>query len=129
MDIPDRKPDREVFISFDEFDSLGGPDGMTRHMKELGFRFDSESCPVKLSQPKRVINGPEGSTFQQWDVEPTVIIDMDKKREDLPDLHHDACPKCGSETDIGFGLAGGGFGPYTYCPVCEVVVSKSEEQS
>ena len=25
------------------------------------------------------------------------------------------CPKCGEETADGFGLAGGGYGPYTYC--------------
>lgn len=25
------------------------------------------------------------------------------------------CPKCGGELDIGYGLAGGGVGPYVYC--------------
>lgn len=25
------------------------------------------------------------------------------------------CPKCGAPTLDGFGLAGGGYGPYTYC--------------
>lgn len=25
------------------------------------------------------------------------------------------CPKCGAPTVDGFGLAGGGYGPYTYC--------------
>lgn len=25
------------------------------------------------------------------------------------------CPKCGEPTGDGFGLAGGGYGPYTYC--------------
>jgi hypothetical protein len=29
----------------------------------------------------------------------------------LPDI----CPKCGTATDFGFGLAGGGYGPYVYC--------------
>jgi hypothetical protein len=28
----------------------------------------------------------------------------------------DKCPHCGRELETGFGLAGGGFGPYTYCP-------------
>jgi hypothetical protein len=26
------------------------------------------------------------------------------------------CPKCGTPTEGGFGLAGGGYGPYVYCP-------------
>ena len=25
------------------------------------------------------------------------------------------CPKCGSETEMGYGLAGGGIGPYVFC--------------
>ena len=25
------------------------------------------------------------------------------------------CPLCGGELQYGFGLAGGGYGPYTYC--------------
>jgi hypothetical protein len=25
------------------------------------------------------------------------------------------CPKCGAPTEMGFGLAGGGYGPYAYC--------------
>lgn len=28
---------------------------------------------------------------------------------------YNPCPKCGCELEIGFGLAGGGFGPYEYC--------------
>jgi hypothetical protein len=28
----------------------------------------------------------------------------------------DICPKCGTETEQGFGLAGGGYGVYVYCP-------------
>lgn len=26
------------------------------------------------------------------------------------------CPKCGEQLIMGFGLAGGGYGPYTCCP-------------
>lgn len=33
-----------------------------------------------------------------------------------------ACPKPNFEA--GFGLAGGGYGPYEYCPVCNLLVSK-----
>jgi hypothetical protein len=25
------------------------------------------------------------------------------------------CPKCGSKTEMGYGLAGGGIGPYVFC--------------
>jgi hypothetical protein len=27
----------------------------------------------------------------------------------------DGCPKCGADLAHGYGLAGGGMGPYTYC--------------
>jgi len=29
------------------------------------------------------------------------------------------CPKCGGEITFGFGLAGGGYGPYWLCLVCD----------
>jgi hypothetical protein len=32
------------------------------------------------------------------------------------------CPH--KNTEDGFGLAGGGFGPYTYCTDCNYVISK-----
>jgi len=28
----------------------------------------------------------------------------------------DVCPKCHTQTEQGFGLAGGGYGVYVYCP-------------
>lgn len=37
------------------------------------------------------------------------------------------CPTCGSELEMGFGLAGGGYGPYSYCPKCEQVIDKTQE--
>lgn len=40
----------------------------------------------------------------------------------------DTCPHCGGETKTAFGLAGGGYGPYTYCETCELVVSKSADE-
>ena len=27
----------------------------------------------------------------------------------------EVCPKCGRKTVFGFGLAGGGYGPYVFC--------------
>jgi len=57
----------------------------------------------------------------------TIHIAHVHKREDLPECgDHDRCPRCGGELEQGFGLAGGGFGVYTYCPKCEMVTSKSE---
>ncbi len=38
------------------------------------------------------------------------------------------CPACGTETEVGYGLAGGGFGPYTYCAKCETITSKSPDE-
>jgi len=30
------------------------------------------------------------------------------------------CPKCGNETWLGYGLAGGGgIGPYVFCTICD----------
>jgi hypothetical protein len=40
----------------------------------------------------------------------------------------DPCPKCGGETEMGFGLAGGGYGPYRWCPECAEVIEKWQEE-
>lgn len=56
-----------------------------------------------------------------------IHIDADRKRDGLSEYNQFArCPTCGGEQETGFGLAGGGFGIYTYCPRCEAVTSKSE---
>lgn len=39
------------------------------------------------------------------------------------------CPHCGGPTEVGFGLAGGGYGPYTYCEKCSAVTSKSADET
>lgn len=31
------------------------------------------------------------------------------------------------EPEMGFGLAGGGYGPYSYCPVCHRILDKDQE--
>lgn len=36
------------------------------------------------------------------------------------------CPQCGAETEIGFGLASGGYGVYFWCDACEDVVIKTQ---
>lgn len=48
--------------------------------------------------------------------------------ESRPDFNPDMkCPQCGGPTSFHFGLAGGGYGPYTYCDACDAVTSKSDE--
>jgi hypothetical protein len=32
-----------------------------------------------------------------------------------PDNDMDKCPHCGKDLEYGYGLAGGGIGPYAYC--------------
>jgi hypothetical protein len=56
-----------------------------------------------------------------------IHIDAAEKRPELPEYDQlESCPKCGGEPETGFGLAGGGFGIYSYCPTCGVIISKSE---
>lgn len=48
----------------------------------------------------------------------------------LPPAQHGlARPICSAPTEDGFGLAGGGYGPYNFCPVCNLVVAKSQDNS
>ena len=56
----------------------------------------------------------------------SVHLDFTEQREDLPDHCPDFCPTCGTEAEIGFGLAGGGYGAYSYCPKCEKMLGKTQ---
>ena len=47
-----------------------------------------------------------------------------KVREDILDHEVDTCPTCDTPCEIGYGLAGGGFGVYGFCSTCEKVVWK-----
>jgi hypothetical protein len=53
-----------------------------------------------------------------------VHIASSKQDENIPEKQFQFCPKCGEECEQGFGLAGGGYGVYSYCPLCERVVGK-----
>lgn len=57
----------------------------------------------------------------------SIHIDAAHKRDDLPDIGPDTCPDCRVPYEVGFGLAGGGYGAYTYCPECGKLLSKTEE--
>lgn len=57
-------------------------------------------------------------------------IDMSEKDEKIPDFDDSlSCPDCDSLewVEVGFGLAGGGFGPYTFCTECSRIISKTCE--
>lgn len=56
--------------------------------------------------------------------EPQVHVDPSEIREGILDRQVENCPKCNTTLEQGFGLAGGGFGVYGYCPTCERVVWK-----
>jgi uncharacterized protein (UPF0212 family) len=51
--------------------------------------------------------------------------DFDQRKR----LGRNQCPHCGSELDVGFGMAGGGYGAYTYCPAedCGKYFDKTQE--
>lgn len=56
-----------------------------------------------------------------------VHLEPAQKRDELPEYDQAMlCPKCGGETETGFGMAGGGYGIYSFCEACGNVVSKSE---
>ena len=56
-----------------------------------------------------------------------VHIDSSKQHDDVPEFGPDFCPECKVATEQGFGLAGGGYGVYTYCPQCGKILSKTQE--
>lgn len=59
---------------------------------------------------------------------PSIHVDTAEKRDGLPEYDQGSkCPHCGGEVETGFGMAGGGFGVYTFCPQCKVVTSKSQD--
>ena len=49
---------------------------------------------------------------------------MEEKKDDhiFPDCKH-------RNTAMGFGLAGGGYGPYEYCEDCGSVLHKTQEKT
>lgn len=47
--------------------------------------------------------------------EVTVIICGGPPQQPDAEVLPEICPKCGAITDFGFGLAGGGYGPYVAC--------------
>lgn len=56
-----------------------------------------------------------------------VHLDMAGQNPAIPEAGPDDCPKCKVPYEVGFGLAGGGYGAYTYCPQCGGMLSKTQE--
>ena len=63
--------------------------------------------------------------------EPTIFLEYAEQQggfEKPPDgLNQEKCPKCGDETIAGFGLLGGGYGPYVCCNSCDWFYKRQEE--
>lgn len=58
-----------------------------------------------------------------------IHIDSSEIRKDLPGFDANGrCAVCGGETDTGLGLAGGGYGAYTYCIECNAILEKTETE-
>jgi len=53
-----------------------------------------------------------------------VHIAASEVRDGILDHQVEACPTCKGPLQLGFGLAGGGFGPYGFCEACERIVWK-----
>lgn len=51
------------------------------------------------------------------------------RAEFKPQRHAPDCPDPSAELEIGYGLAGGGFGAYGFCPHCCAVIWKEEDQT
>ena len=54
---------------------------------------------------------------------PPRVVHIARSEVDEGILDHQVqnCPTCETELDQSFGMAGGGFGAYGYCPICERV--------
>ena len=57
-----------IYIMSENEQANFDPDNFVANLKAAGFRFDSESCPFKLTQPWDKIAGAGGSViWRQWD--------------------------------------------------------------
>jgi hypothetical protein len=72
-------------------------------------------------------------SFKPWmetSEKTTVLIDSAIQSPEIPPL--DQSIKCPdhpqAQSEIAFGLAGGGYGIYSYCPECSRILSKDQEE-
>lgn len=62
---------------------------------------------------------------------PAVYVEWSEKDPEIPSIADapDECPRCGGTPVLGYGLAGGGIGPYLVCPGCALIVAKDEDET
>lgn len=49
------------------------------------------------------------------------------RSEFTPQEHEDGCSK--PEEEVGFGMAGGGYGAYGFCPECHAILWKTPDET
>ena len=57
-------------------------------------------------------------------IDPAATPEQMKNLEPLSEF----CPKCRCRTEMGFGLAGGGYGVYVYCLKCDYFAKHQVEE-
>lgn len=56
----------------------------------------------------------------------TFYVDSSEQDPNIPDV--DRCPDHPNvEPEMGYGMAGGGMGAYSFCPECGKVLSKTQD--
>lgn len=95
------------------------------------YPFDEQTCPGHIaseSDPKVCGRcGTHIDSLRPSSDQIGVHIDSSEVRpQDKPPRPDGKCQYCGGETQQGFGLAGRGFGPYSYCETCSRVVDKCD---
>jgi hypothetical protein len=81
---------------------------------------------MTVSQGDWVIKGVKGEFYPckpdifeaTYERVPEVVIALDYVKQDpaIPEDGPDVCPKCSGRLKVGYGMAGGGMGVYSYCP-------------
>lgn len=104
--------------------------------------FECPKCGQDISHTYES-DDPDTGIYASWYCD---VCDIGFGDEDGPEPHDDdvqlfgTCggpevttlrEKCPAHPEaileMGYGLAGGGIGPYSYCPICGSVVSKSQD--
>ena len=58
---------RTYTVTVDQFRELG-PHGVVEELKKHGFKFLSESCPIKFAPNfEQIVNADDSVTYKQWE--------------------------------------------------------------
>lgn len=55
-------------------------------------------------------------------------LDSSEQDPELSEVHPDQCPDCKVPAELGYGLAGGGIGAYSFCPQCGKLLAKTQDE-